>query len=66
MNKSSKSVGRAFLNLIKLSYCTHSTVYWGSLIIFRTSTTGTIPLTTEILRTSTKWRATSQTIITNM
>ena len=52
-----------------VSYCTHSTTYIGcsspvtayKLIIFRPSTTRTMPFTTQILRTATKWFATSQT-----
>ena len=36
------------------------------LIIFRPSTTDTMPLTTQISRTATKWLATSQKINRNM
>ena len=62
-------------------YCMHCYVYWvfwssdrvvyfihiGYTNVFRPSTTGTIPLTTQVLRAATtKWHETSQTINRNV
>ena len=66
-----------FERYFSFSYCTHRTVYrvlWPTdwvvdciyIDYFRLSTTGTMSLTTQILRTATKWRATPQIINTNM
>ena len=66
-----------FENCSSLSFCRHSTVYrvfWPSnrsstayiLIIFKPSTTGTMHLTTQILRTATKLSAALQIINRNM
>ena len=55
-----------FESYSSLSYSTHITKIAYKIIIFRPSTTGTMPLTTQILCTATKWFATSQKINRNM
>ena len=56
---------RIVLHILDVAHGTRTSIAY-KLIIFRPSTTDTMPLTTKISRAATKWFATSQKININM